>query len=841
MNSSEIRTAFLNYFEKNNHKILPSASLIPHDPTLLFTAAGMVPLKDYFLGKIIPENANMTSSQKCIRTVDIDIIGETDRHLTFFEMLGNFSIGKYFKEDAIKFAYSFIVDELNIDKDKLWFTVYKTDEESYNIWKNIVGVPEDRIQRGDEDNFWHMNIPGPCGPCSEIFIDRGSKYGKDGGPIGGGEDRFIEIWNLVFMESIQDKPFNVVDKLPQKNIDTGMGLERISMIMQEKDTLFETDLFQPLYDELHKYIDKPNPKYEKVILDHIKSTTFMISDGVIPTNEGRGYILRRLIRRAIRAFNQISNKDVSLTFLIEKVVEMYSIQYPDLKTNLPKTLKLFTTEENLFSKTLIKGNLEIQNILNEKNSLNSKDAFRLFETYGFPFELTKEIANEFNIVIDDDEFYKLFDEHKKKSKTISKENDDLFNFDIEVNSFIGYESKNVTSEIYHIESIGNKQIIFTKENPFYFEAGGQISDEGSIRYDNKVHKVHDVIKNSNNAIGIVLESTNFELGQNVELIIDSSFRNGVSKSHTGAHIVHQSLRQVLGEHVSQAGSNVTPGKFRFDFSHTSKVSSNELDEIFQLSNLKIFEDLDVDTKIMNIEKAKKEGALAFFGDKYDNDVRVVNIGNFSKELCGGTHVHNSHDVGLIVLLQESSIGSNLRRVEMLSGFLAFEFLSNAYNSYKNVANILQVQPSEVSKKLNSQLQMLEEYKDKIVKFRQLEINSIISKCLDKIDTVSNLNVVIDEVEAESVNELKEIALSLINTHKIHIAFLISSIDGKKSIVGAVDNSLNFDVSTLVSNISKEYGGGASKDSKLSIGGSPNLIDVNEALTKVKEILYSEFK
>ena len=841
MKSNEIRSKFLNYFESKGHKIIPSSSLIPHDPTLLFTAAGMVPLKDYFLGKLKPESPNMASSQKCIRTIDIDIIGETDRHLSFFEMLGNFSVGKYFKEDAIKLAYAFIVDELKIDKSKLWFTVYKTDDESFNIWKNIIGVPEERIQRGDADNFWHMNIPGPCGPCSEIFIDRGEKYGEDGGPIGGGEDRFIEIWNLVFMESIQDGPFQVTGTLPSKNIDTGMGLERISMIMQDKETLFDTDLFLPLSKELSKYVDKPNSKYEKVILDHLKSSTFMISDGVVPTNEGRGYILRRLIRRAIRAFNQVSTQEISLSFLIEIIVDIYKEQYPDLKSNIEKILKLFITEENLFKNTLIKGNQEIKNLLIEKNSIDAKDAFKLFETFGFPYELTKEIAFENSINIDDDKYFNYFEEHKKKSKIMNKENNDDYNFDVELNTFIGYDSKNVNSEIIHVETFDKTQIIFTNENPFYYEAGGQISDEGYVKLDNDIYKVIDVIKNSNNSVGLILETNIFEVGQNVELNVDSSFRNGVSKSHTGAHIVHQSLREVLGDHVAQAGSNVTPGKFRFDFSHTSKVSDEELDNIFQLSNIKIFEDLEVNTKVMNIEKAKSEGALAFFGDKYDNDVRVVNIGNFSKELCGGTHVHNSHDVGLIVLLQESSIGSNLRRVEMLSGLLAYEFLNNAYKSYNNVAKLLHVQPDEVYKKLNSQLETFEEYKLKISKFRQLEVNSIIETCKQESESLSNYNIVISQVDAESVNELKDISLELINEHNIDLVVLISSINGKKSLIGATSNKVDYDISVLISNISKTYGGGASKDPNLSIGGGPNLNNIEEALVKIKEVLHNDIK
>ena len=491
MNSNEIRSSFLEYFESKGHKIMPSASLIPHDNSLLFTAAGMVPLKDFFLGNKNTNTPNMVSSQKCIRTIDIDIIGDTDRHLSFFEMLGNFSVGKYFKEDAIKYSYEYITEILKVDSEKLWFTVYKNDDEAFNIWKNVIGVPEERIQRGDADNFWHMNIPGPCGPCSEIFIDRGDKYGEDGGPIGGGEDRFIEIWNLVFMESIQDKPFKVVGELPEKNIDTGMGLERISMIMQEKDNLFDTDLFQPLYKELISNTDKSDNKYEKIILDHVKSSTFMISDGVVPTNEGRGYVLRRLIRRAIRAYNQLKNKSSSLDYLIEIVIDIYKDSYPELVNNKDKIIKLFVKEEELFQKTLNKGIQEINSLITNNKTVTPKDAFYLFETFGFPFELTKEILLENEVDIDDKEFYKLYDEHKMKSKSGNNNNNDLFTFDVDLNEFVGYEQINSLTKIYHIEKYKDNYIIFPEKNPFYFEAGGQISDQGIIiSQDNSLSLIH---------------------------------------------------------------------------------------------------------------------------------------------------------------------------------------------------------------------------------------------------------------------------------------------------------------------------------------------------------------
>ena len=684
MNSNEIREEFLKFFEQNNHKIMPSASLIPIDETLLFTAAGMVPFKDYFLGNSKPPHTNLVSSQKCIRTVDIDIIGDTDRHLTFFEMLGNFSIGEYFKEQAIKHAYEFITKNLGINPDDLWFTVYKDDDESFNIWKDVIGVPEERIQRGDKDNFWQMNIPGPCGPCSEIFIDRGPDYGEEGGPIGGGEDRFIEIWNLVFMESIQDEPYNVVGELPAKNIDTGMGLERIAMVLQDKESPFEIDTFESIYEQLKPKIKNPNKKYERIILDHMKASTFMISDGVVPTNEGRGYILRRLIRRAIRAYYGLTNEIDSIEFLISPIVEIYKDHYPDLYKNIDKIKKLYTTEENLFHKTLEKGTVEINRLIQDKETFDEEKAFYLFETFGFPYELTKEIAFENNIQLNDDKYMKKFQEHQAKSSAFKKEISNISEFDVDCNVFTGYENTNTISEVTLVLNENGTTTIFTEATPFYYEAGGQISDQGSIVFEDKEYTVADVVQSSSGATGLVInENIEIQSGAKIESKVNESFRRSVSKSHTSAHIVHSSLRKILGDHVAQAGSYVAPGRFRFDFSHSEKVTQEELNEIFTLSNKNVFSDLKVDTKIMNIEDAKKEGALAFFGDKYDDDVRVVNIGNFSKELCGGTHVSNSNEIGLIVLLNESSIGSNLRRVEMLSGFEAYDFMTNAYNSYKS--------------------------------------------------------------------------------------------------------------------------------------------------------------
>ena len=844
MNSNEIREEFLKFFEQNNHKIMPSASLIPIDETLLFTAAGMVPFKDYFLGNNKPPHTNLVSSQKCIRTVDIDIIGDTDRHLTFFEMLGNFSIGEYFKEQAIKHAYEFITKNLGINPDDLWFTVYKDDDESFNIWKDVIGVPEERIQRGDKDNFWQMNIPGPCGPCSEIFIDRGPDYGEEGGPIGGGEDRFIEIWNLVFMESIQDEPYNVVGELPAKNIDTGMGLERIAMVLQDKESPFEIDTFESIYEQLKPKIKNPNKKYERIILDHMKASTFMISDGVVPTNEGRGYILRRLIRRAIRAYYGLTNEIDSIEFLISPIVEIYKDHYPDLYKNIDKIKKLYTTEENLFHKTLEKGTVEINRLIQDKEKFDEEKAFYLFETFGFPYELTKEIAFENNIQLNDDKYMKKFQEHQAKSSAFKKEISNISEFDVDCNVFTGYENTNTISEVTLVLNENGTTTIFTEATPFYYEAGGQISDQGSIIFEDKEYTVADVVQSSSGATGLVInEDIEIQSGEKIESKVNESFRRSVSKSHTSAHIVHSSLRKILGDHVAQAGSYVAPGRFRFDFSHSEKVTQEELNEIFTLSNKNVFSDLKVDTKIMNIDEAKKEGALAFFGDKYDDDVRVVNIGNFSKELCGGTHVSNSNEIGLIVLLNESSIGSNLRRVEMLSGFEAYDFMTNAYNSYKSVSNLLNTNIENVPTKLESFFNSYEELKSQVDQFKQIQNNEMVDQISNTFENVGDYKVFINQVSMDTVDDIRNVAINSINNGVVDYIYLISQIESKFVIVAMKNEKVikDMNVSELVIETSKNFGGGASKDQVLSVGGGPNDYSIDETLKYVKESIVNNLK
>ena len=841
MNSHEIRSLFIDYFNKHDHNVLKSSSLIPHDDSLLFTAAGMVPLKDYFMGNAKPPHNNLVSSQKCIRTVDIDIVGDTDRHLTFFEMLGNFSIDNYFKEDAIKLSYTFITEQLKVPKEDLWFTVYKDDTESFNIWKDTIGVPEERIQKGDKDNFWHMNIPGPCGPCSEIFIDRGPEYGAEGGPIGGGEDRYIEIWNLVFMESIQNKPYEVVDDLPSKNIDTGMGLERIAMVLQNKKSPFEIDTFKNLYDELKKKIVDRDAKYERIILDHVKSSTFMISDGVIPTNEGRGYILRRIIRRAVRAIHRLSDNLISMDFLIKIVIDDYKNVYPELFKNKDKILAIFKDEEELFQRTLVKGNIELNNLLDKQDKVTENDAFYLFETFGFPFELTQEVLLESNITLDMDIFNKLFEDHRKKSNKGKKTTSSNKISDVEQTNFVGYETTTAVSEVIHIEKLENNMAVFTKDTPFYYEAGGQVSDIGKLIYEDQAITVKELVQSQGGATGMIIDNIEISIGDKLELRVDDSFRDGVSKSHTAAHIVHASLRNILGETVAQAGSNVEPGKLRFDFSYSSKVASEDLDNIFQMSNKVIFNNFEVNTSIKNIDEAKEEGALAFFGDKYGDEVRVVDIGDHSKELCGGTHVSNSSVVGLVVLTNESSIGSNLRRVEMLSGLTAYEFLYNAKNSFATAASLLSVQEEKAIEKLKSTINSYEELNAVLKKGRKSWINDQINSIVDGSIGIDKYKIIVKNIDFMNTDEAKQITNAVISNTDVDIIILTNSIDGKVLIIGEARKDNDFDVSKYVQEASLKLSGGASKDSKFSVGGGPKQYELEKLSKEILNSIKNDIK
>ena len=825
--SEDIRESFIKYFLDNGHVEKKSSSLIPNDSSLLLTAAGMVQFKDYFLGNEISTDNRLTTIQKCVRTSDIDIIGESPRHLSFFEMLGNFSIDNYFKKEAIEYAHSYVTEILKVPEDHLWYTVYKNDEEAKEIWIDEIGVNENKVQKGDKDNFWHMNTPGPCGPCTEIFVDRGESFGSEGGPIGGSEDRYIEIWNLVFMELIQDEPYEVVGKLPFKNVDTGMGLERIAMILQNKRSIFETDLFFSTIKEietLHKIkygTDTFIDKQVRIIADHLRASTFLISDGVVPTNESRGYVLRRLIRRLLRSSFQLNNMNNDLTPMIQGIVKQYSTQYSELSDNSHLILDSFNSEQELFYKTLKKGHVLVNNLISTNKQITAKDAFKLYDTYGFPFELTNEIAKENNINIDKIKYDNIVKKNKSKSnkglRTVMKDSNEFENTE-----FVGYEYLDTDALITAVNNKSiNELVVYTDKTTLYYQSGGQVSDQGILIYKDKSYPVAELIQMSNGAIGHVLKTKDvFEQGSEITISVDQSFRNGASKSHTAAHIVHASLRKILGEGVAQAGSNVEPGKLRFDFSYSKKISTEILADIFDLSNKVIFDDTQVNTNIMNIEEAKKEGALAFFGDKYGENVRVIDVGTHSKELCGGTHVKNSSNIGLVVLTNESSIGSNLRRIEMLSGLTAYEYLLSAKKSLSTVSNLLRVQENKVLSKLELTLNQYDEISLIIKQNRKDSLSSIIKNLHGKSKKVGQTLVLVEIVDFHNTNEAKNILANIMAYDDISAGIILNYLDGKYVIVGAANSKSNIDISTYVQEASHKVSGGASKDPKYSVGGGP---------------------
>jgi alanyl-tRNA synthetase len=846
MNSDDIRTSFIDFFVSKDHIEKESSSLIPHDPTLMLTAAGMVQFKDYFLGNKETDENRITTIQKCVRTSDIDIIGDTTRHLSFFEMLGNFSIGDYFKKDAIKYAHSYITDVLNVPENLLWYTVYKDDDEAREIWIDDIGIKEDRVQKGNEDNFWHMNIPGPCGPCTEIFYDRGDGFGDAGGPIGGSEDRYVEIWNLVFMELIQNRPYEVVGTLPSKNVDTGMGLERLAMILQKKNSIFETDLFEPIIKKIcnlhnadygvNEYVDKQI----RVIADHIRATAFLVGDGVVPTNEGRGYILRRLIRRSLRSSSQLNNQNNDLTSILQIVTDIYGEQYLELNKNNSSILDLFSSEQELFYNTLQKGEVLVQNLLNKTKNITPQDAYKLYDTYGFPFELTAEIAKEKNILINKNEYDIIVESSKKESSKKSNSTMKTTNEYIST-EFVGYDNIGTDALITGIDTLPSKeQIIFTDKTSLYFESGGQVSDLGYLIFDDVSYSIKRTVQMPNGAIGNIIESDiNFNKDDKIHLLVEKSFREGSSKSHTAAHIVHASLRKILGETASQAGSNVEPGRLRFDFSYSKKVSEEDLASIFELSNTIIFNDTSVNVNTMNIDDAKKSGALAFFGDKYGEDVRVVDIGDHSKELCGGTHVYNSSNIGLVVLINESSIGSNLRRIEMLSGINAFEFLSETKSSFSFAANLLGVQEEKVLTKLQNVLEQYEELDNRVKSTRKDSLRLTVNQIMNTVNTIGKYKVIVEIADFYNTDEAKKITNEIINNNDINIIVIANKIDGKTLIIGATNDKIDIDISKYVNEASIKLSGGASKDPKYSVGGGPKDYDMRSLIKEIFNSLHND--
>ncbi|HEU4894329.1 MAG TPA: alanine--tRNA ligase [Acidimicrobiia bacterium] len=863
MRSQDIRTAFVEFFTERDHEYRPSASLIPVDPTLLMTNAGMVPFKPYFLGEEEPPWPRAVSVQKCVRTIDIDIIGTTQRHLSFFEMLGNFSFGDYFKEKAIPWGYEFVTEMLGLDPDRLWFTVYETDDEAAQIWIDSVGVPADRVQRGGKDNFWQMGVPGPCGPSSEIFYDKGEQFGEAGGPIGGGEDRYVEIWNLVFMQNIQDEPYNVVGDLPAKNIDTGMGLDRIAAILQDVPSVFDIDTTREVLRTAERFTRLEYGASERtdvslrILADHGRTVTFLIGDGVIPSNDGRGYVLRRVLRRAARHGWQYGGDSLITPRLAETTIDVMGDAYPDLVEKRDLILDVVTREEEKFRRTLESGHQLLDTELQEGQTLSGGAAFKLHDTYGFPIDLTKEIAAERGVEVDLAGFDLEMEAQRSRARAAWKGSDsadaaDVYREVIEghgLTDFVGYDYEASDGVILSMardgEAVdraekGQTIELFLDKTPFYAESGGQVGDTGTIRTETGEATVLDTQHVIQGLHGHRAEVTRGELvtGQPVASAIDSPRREGIRKSHTGTHVLHWALRDVLGEHASQAGSLVDNGRLRFDFSHFSQVAPQELGEVEAEVNTRLVANSPVTTTVTSKEQAEEMGAIAFFGDKYGDVVRVVKVGEFSTEFCGGTHTHTAGQVGPLTIISESSIGSNLRRVEALTGMAAYDHLVSLRHALGRTGQLLRTPPEGVPERVEQLLERVSGLEAQLDAIASQRMGSLADELAADPVMEGEVSVVIADAGHVHGNELRQIALGVRDRIDGPSVVIVGSADGGKgALVAAVSKDLvekGISAGRLLAAPAAELGGGGSPDPELAQAGGPQGDRLPAALDKARE-------
>ena len=859
MDTNEIRRTFLDFFAERDHTVVPSASLIPIDPTLLLTNAGMVPFKPYMLGEETPPYLRAATVQKIGRTIDIDIVGTTARHLTFFEMLGNFSFGDYFKEKAIPWAYELVTEAYGIDPDRLWYTVHLSDDEAAEIWIDGVGAPADRVQRLDKDNFWQMGVPGPCGPSSEIFFDKGPSYGQAGGPAVD-DERHVELWNLVFMQNIQDRPYHVVGDLPAKNIDTGAGLERIATILQGVDTIFETDVLRPIIATAEGATRETYGDFERtdvslrIMADHGRAVTFLIGDKVVPSNEGRGYVLRRLIRRAVRHASLLGAEDLIMPRLVESTVDVMSEAYPELAEKQDGIIEMVTREEEQFRRTLRSGHQlldEELRTLEPGAMLSGETAFKLHDTFGFPKELTEEIVSERGFQVDLAEFNSMMAAQKERARAAFKGADTAARADayrtllsgVDHTDFIGYDSEDGVGRILSIvadgETVelaeeGREVEVFLDRTPFYAESGGQVGDSGTIETPTGSVKVKDTqfaVPGLHGHRGVVT-SGSVQLGQDTTLTIDHERRERIRKNHTGTHILHWALREVVGEHVHQAGSLVSGGRLRFDFSHYQGLKPGELREVELAANQRVIENAAVTTVETSKADAEKMGAIAFFGDKYGEEVRVVRAGDFSTEFCGGTHVPTTGQIGPLILVTEGSVAANTRRIDALTGTAGYEHLVALRSDLERTAAALGAQPGRVVEAAQTLSLRAKEQEERIEEFEQQSRSAAAKDLLGEIEEHNGRNVLVSRQEGLTGDALRALAFQVRDRLGSGIGVLGSTTDGKGALIAFISDDLvaeGFSAGDIIGEAAKLLGGGGSRDPRLAQAGGPNGDRLDDAL------------
>ena len=888
MESAEIRSRWLRFFESENrqgltHTVVPSASLIADDPNLLLVNAGMVPFKPFFLGEVTPPYKRATSVQKCVRTLDIDEVGKTTRHASFFQMCGNFSFGDYFKEGAISLAWELLTRPINdggygFPEDRLWVTVYLDDDEAADIWHKKIGIPRERIQRRDmADNFWSMGVPGPCGPCSEIYYDRGPAYGAEGGPIAD-ENRYLEVWNLVFMQNERGAgggkdSYPILGELPAKSIDTGLGLERTAALLQGVENIYEIDTTMQILTKASSLAGVTYGKSQnsdvslRVVADHARTSAMLIGDGVTPGNEGRGYVLRRMMRRTIRNMRLLGVNDPIMSELTQAAIGAMGPQYPELISDQKRILAVSIAEEESFLQTLKSGTqifdlASTQLKAQKKSVLPGDEVFKLHDTYGFPFDLTLEMAREEGLEVDEDGFRRLMNEQRDRAKADAKAkksgHTDLSEYKKIADSkgastFVGYtqiESEAVVNGILvdgiSVQSAisGSEVEIVLDRTPFYAEGGGQLADGGRITLANGAVVEIDDVQTPVNGLSVHrgrVISGEVALGSQALAAIDLERRNAISRAHTATHMVHKAFREILGETATQAGSENSPGRFRFDFPSTGAVPDSVLNEVEARVNTLLLDNLEVTAETMSQDAAKKIGAMALFGEKYGDQVRVVSVGDWARELCGGTHVSASGQLGLIKLLSESSVGAGVRRVEALVGVDAYKYLAREHLLLNSLTEIVKgARAEELPERISDLLNKIKEIEKELATVRSAQAMSQVGSLAEKAVVVNGISVIATALgDGIAADDLRKIATDLKNRSANSVVALVSVVEGKAVLVAAVSDgakSAGVKAGALVKIGSTILGGGGGGKDDFAQGGGTNLDQISVALSAITDAI-----
>ncbi|WP_418485174.1 alanine--tRNA ligase [Eshraghiella crossota] len=876
---NELRRKYLEFFESKGHLKMNSFSLVPqNDNSLLLINAGMAPLKPYFTGQEIPPRRRVTTCQKCIRTGDIDNVGKTARHLTFFEMLGNFSFGDYFKHEAINWSWEFLTKVIGMEEDRLYPSIYADDDEAFNIWTKEVGVPAERITRfyrdenGDCDNFWEHGA-GPCGPCSEIYYDRGIKYGcgKPDCKVGCDCDRFMEVWNNVFTQFESDGHHHYTE-LKQKNIDTGMGLERLAVVVQDVDSVFDIDTMKAIRDKICELAgvtymaDEHKDVSIRLITDHIRSVTFMASDGIIPSNEGRGYVLRRLLRRAARHGRTLGIDGLFLAKLATTVIDSSKDGYPELDEKRELILKVLTTEEENFNKTIDQGlvilsDLESRLVKEGKTCLDGEDAFRLYDTYGFPIDLTNEILEEKGFTVDMDGFNNAMNKQKETARGARKETNYMGadatvydKIDTRITSeFVGYDTLETESEITVLttsEDItdtlaeGMEGTIIVNKTPFYATMGGQQGDTGVITCNGSVFEVIDTIRLKGGRVGHVGKVTagSFKVGDKVTLTVDEKKRIDTAKNHSATHLLQEALRIVLGNHVEQAGSLVTPDRLRFDFTHFQPMTEEEIEKVEAIVNEQIAKSIDVKTKVLAIEDAKKTGAKALFNEKYGDTVRVVCMGDFSKEFCGGTHVSNTGLINSFKIVSEAGVAAGVRRIEALTGNGVFAYYKDIEKKYNDICKAAKATPANVEEKIAHMQAEIKSLNSEIESLKNKAANEALGDVLNQAEDVNGVKFLAVKLNDVDMNELRNLSDDLKSKIGSGVVVLASAMGSDKVnlIVTATDDIVKAGVhaGNIIKSAAPCVGGGGGGRPNMAQAGGKNPAGIEKAFETAKETLAS---